>query len=169
MRVPAWEAAYCEFFVTRRRRLLGIAYAILGSWPTAEDATQTAFVKLYLHWPKIHPAAMDAYARRTVVTTSIRSAQTRAREPLTDSIADSAAREVDVDVRIDLMRDLAELSPRDRAVLALRYLEDLSVAEVAEMLSVAEGTVKSSPARALDRLQTVLVLSQTIEGNSHDH
>lgn len=49
MRVPAWEPAYCEFFVTRRRRLLGIAYAILGSWPAAEDATQTAFVKLYLH------------------------------------------------------------------------------------------------------------------------
>src|SRR6478672_10649538 len=129
MRVPTWEAAYCEFFVARRRRLLGIAYAILGNWPAAEDATQTAFVKLYVHWPRIDPAAVDAYARRTVVTTSIRSAQKRAREPLTDAVREAAAREVDVDVRVDLTRALADLSPRDRAVLALRFLEDLSVAE----------------------------------------
>nr|WP_221633886.1 sigma-70 family RNA polymerase sigma factor [Nocardioides luti] len=153
MRVPTWEAAYCEFFVARRRRLLGIAYAILGSWPAAEDATQTAFVKLYVHWPRIDPAAVDAYARRTVVTTSIRSAQKRAREPLTDAVRDAAAREVDVDVRVDLTRALADLSPRDRAVLALRFLEDLSVAEVAELLGVAEGTVKSQTNRALARLR----------------
>src|ERR671921_702039 len=109
MRAPDWEAAYCEFFVTRRRRLLGIAYAILGSWPAAEDATQTAFVKLYLHWPRIDPAAVDAHA----------------------------GREIDVDVGVDLMGALARLSPRDRAVLALRFLEDLSVTEVAGLLGVA--------------------------------
>lgn len=153
MRVPTWEAAYCEFFVTRRRRLLGIAYAILGSWPAAEDATQTAFVKLYLHWPRIDPAAVDAYARRTVVTTSIRSGQRLAREPLMDSVEDTATRDVDVDLRVDLMDALAGLSPRDRAVLALRYLEDLSVAEVAALLDVAEGTVKSQTNRALARLR----------------
>lgn len=153
MRAPDWEATYCEFFVARRRRLLGIAYAILGSWPAAEDATQTAFVKLYLHWPRIDPAAVDAYARRTVVTTSIQSARKRAREPLTDSLVDHAAREIDVDVRVDLMGALAQLSPRDRAVLALRFLEDLSVTEVAELLGVAEGTVKSQTNRAHARLR----------------
>jgi RNA polymerase sigma-70 factor (sigma-E family) len=153
MRTPDWEAAYCEFFVTRRRRLLGVAYAILGSWPAAEDATQTAFVKLYLHWPRIDPAAVDAYARRTVVTTSIQASQKRRREPPTDSLADHAGREVDVDVRVDLMGALALLSPRDRAVLALRFLEDLSVAEVAGLLGVAEGTVKSQTNRALARLR----------------
>ncbi len=110
-------------------------------------------MKLYLHWPRIDPAAVDAYARRTVVTTSIRSAQKRAREPLSDSVQDSAAREVDLDVRVDLMGALADLPPRDRAVLALRYLEDLSVAEVAGLLGVAEGTVKSQTNRALARLR----------------
>lgn len=161
MGVPTWEATYCEFFVSRRRRLLGIAYAILGSWPAAEDATQSAFVKLYLHWPRIDPDKVDAYARRTVVTTSIRAGQRRAREPLSDTVADRPAHAPDLDGRVDLMTALGDLPPRDRAVLALRYLEDLPVAEVAALLGVAEGTVKSQTNRALARLRATDAIAGT--------
>jgi hypothetical protein len=52
-RTPAWESAYREFFVARQRPLMRTAYAILGSWPAAEDAVQTAFTQLYVHWPRI--------------------------------------------------------------------------------------------------------------------
>ena len=166
---PTWEPAYREFFVARERSLMRTAYAILGSWPAAEDAVQTSFTQLYVHWPRIQPGAVDAYARRTVVNTCFRMARTRRREPATDHPRDSAVAgpETDID-RLDLMTALARLSPRDRAVVALRFLDDLPVADVAQLLDLPEGTVKSRTARALARLQSVLAAPTPSEGNSHD-
>ena len=168
-RTPAWESAYREFFVARQRSLMRTAYAVLGSWPAAEDAVQTAFTQLYVHWPRIQPGAVDTYARRTVVHTCFRMAKQRSRETATGGLPDRlvAGPEGGLE-RLDLMRALAGLSPRARAVVALRFLDDLSVAEVARVLDLPEGTVKSQTARALDRLQAVLAPSQTTEGNSHD-
>jgi len=168
-RTPAWEAAYRDFFVARQRSLMRTAYAILGSWPAAEDAVQTTFTQLYVHWPRIQPGAVDAYARRTVVNTCFRMAKVRGREPASEHGVDSpvAGPESGVD-RLDLMAAMAALSPRARAVVALRFLDDLSVAEVAQVLDLPEGTVKSQTARALDRLQSVLAAPQPHEGKHHD-
>ncbi|MGY2704139.1 RNA polymerase sigma factor [Nocardioides sp. HB32] len=168
-RTPAWESAYREFFVVRQRSLMRTAYAVLGSWPAAEDAVQTAFTQLYVHWPRIQPGAVDTYARRTVVHTCFRMARQRNREPATGELPERqvAGPETGLE-RLDLMRALAGLSPRDRAVIALRFLDDLPVAEVARVLDLPEGTVKSRTARALDRLQAVLAAPQTSEGSSHD-
>src|SRR4051794_22944915 len=66
------------------------AYALLGSWPAAEDAVQTAFTQLYVHWPRIQPGAVDTYARRTVVNTCFRMVKLRGREPATDDLPDRA-------------------------------------------------------------------------------
>ena len=165
-RTPAWESAYREFFAARQRSLMRTAYAVLGSWPAAEDAVQTAFTQLYVHWPRIQPGAVDTYARRTVVHACFRIAKQRNREPAVGELPDRpvAGPEGGVD-RLDLMQALADLSPRDRAVVALRFLDDLPVAEVARVLDLPEGTVKSRTARALDRLQAVLTPPQTTEGN----
>jgi len=165
-RTPAWESAYREFFVARQRALMRTAYAILGSWPAAEDAVQTAFTQLYVHWPRIQPGAVDTYARRTVVNTCFRMAKVRGRETVTDRLPDAPhdASEQTLQ-RLDVVSALSELSPRGRAVVALRYLDDLSVAEVAEVLGIAEGTVKSQTSRALDRLQAVLAAPESIERN----
>ena len=169
-RTPAWEPAYRDYFVARQRSLMRTAYAVLGSWPAAEDAVQTAFTQLYVHWPRIHAGAMDTYARRTVVNTCFRMARQRNREPATDRLPDrpTDGPESGLD-RLDLMDALAGLPARARAVLALRFLDDLSVAEVAAVLGLPEGTVKSQTARALDRLQAVLAAPETIEGAPHDH
>ena len=169
-RTPAWESAYREFFVARQRSLLRTAYAILGSWPAAEDAVQTAFTQLYVHWPRIQPGALDAYARRTVVNTCFRMAKQRGREPATDRLPDRHVAEPEgrVERRLDLMEALAGLSPKARAVVALRFLDDLPVAEVALVLDLPEGTVKSQTSRALDRLQAVLATPESIEGAHHD-
>ena len=177
-RKPAWESAYREFFAVRQRSLMRTAYAVLGSWPAAEDAVQTAFTQLYVHWPRIEPGAVDTYARRTLVHTCFRMARQSRRETAIGWLPDRdvAGPEGGLE-RLDLMRALAELSPRARAVIALRFLDDLSIAEVARVLNLPEGTVKSQTARALDRLQAVLVPSQSTsqspesqssEGNSHD-
>ncbi|MCB0894585.1 MAG: SigE family RNA polymerase sigma factor [Nocardioides sp.] len=163
-RTPAWEGAYREFFVARKRSLMRTAYAVLGSWPAAEDAVQTAFTQLYVHWPRIQPGAIDTYARRTVVHTCFRMARQRGRETATERLPDQpvAGPEGGVE-RLDLLEALAGLSARDRAVIALRFLDDLPVAEVARVLDLPEGTVKSRTSRALDRLQAVLTPPQPTE------
>lgn len=127
-RKPAWESAYREFFVVRQRSLMRTAYAILGTWPAAEDAVQTSFTQLYVHWPRIDPAAVDTYARRTLVHTCFRMARQGRRETAIGRLPDRhvAGPEVGLE-RLDLMRALAELSPKARAVIALRFLEDLSM------------------------------------------
>ena len=169
-RTPAWEPAYREFFEARQRQLMRTAYAILGSWPAAEDAVQTAFTQLYVHWPRIQPGAVDAYARRTVVNACFRMAKVRRRESATDQLPDASHDTSEGTVaRLDLVNALGALSPRARAVVALRFLDDLSIAEVAAVLNVPEGTVKSQTARALDRLQSVLTEPESIERNHRDH
>src|SRR6478736_4060987 len=107
-RTPAWEGAYREFFAARQRSLMRTAYAVLGSWPAAEDAVQTAFTQLYVHWPRIQPGAVDTYARRTVVHTCFRMAKVRGRENATDRPLDAAqgTHADPVEVRLDLMTAL---------------------------------------------------------------
>lgn len=153
-RVPAWEGEYCEFFAARQRSFMRAAYAMLGSWSAAEDAVQSTFMALYARWPRITSGSPDAYGRRVLVNACIEISRRRRREVVTDRVPD---REVeDEPTNVDLMSALARLSVRDRAVVALRYLEDLSVRDVAAALDLPEGTVKSQSSRALTRLEQLL-------------
>ncbi len=154
-KAPRWEPAYCEFFAARQRSYLRTAYAMLGSWSAAEDATQQTFTALYARWPRIAPDKVDAYGRRVLVNACFAVYRQRGREVLVDSPPDGGVWE-EHDERLALLTALAELSPRDRAVLALRFLDDLPVADVAAALDLPEGTVKSQTSRALARLQTAL-------------
>jgi len=154
-RAPRWEPAYCEYFAARQRSFLRTAYAMLGSWSAAEDATQQTFVSLYARWPRISADKVDAYGRRVLVNTCIAVYRQRGREVLVDQVPEQGA-DVEHDERLALVAALARLDARDRAVLALRFLEDLPVVEVAQALDLPEGTVKSQTSRALARLQAAL-------------
>jgi RNA polymerase sigma-70 factor (sigma-E family) len=158
-RTPRWEPAYCEFFAARQRSFMRTAYAMLGSWTAAEDATQQTFTALYAKWPGISPDRIEAYARRVLVNTCIGIYRQRSREILRGEVPERGVRE-EHDERLALLAALTQLTARDRAVLALRFLDDLPVAEVAAILDVPEGTVKSQTSRALGRLQSVLYLSR---------
>jgi RNA polymerase sigma-70 factor (sigma-E family) len=154
-RTPRWEPAFCAFFGARRASYLRTAYAMLGSWAAAEDATQQTFVALYARWPRVSPDKVDAYTRRVLVNTCFAVYRQRGREVLVDEVPEAAATE-EHEERLAVLGALSGLGARDRAVLALRFLEDLSVTEVAQILDLPEGTVKSQTSRALARLQSEL-------------
>jgi RNA polymerase sigma-70 factor (sigma-E family) len=150
----AWEAEYVAFYQGRGTALRRTAYLLSGNWHAAEDLVQTTFVKLYLAWPRIRAEGADAYARRVLVRTYLAERRLRRSSeiPLAEP-PDRAAPEEDPTIGIDVRRALAGLPRRQRAVVVLRYWEDLSTAETADLLGVATGTVKSQAARAVAALR----------------
>jgi RNA polymerase sigma factor (sigma-70 family) len=103
---------------------------------------------LYRHWNRIHGEMLDAYARRTLVNDFICARRRRLRETVVAALPDRPAAASDAAAVVDVGRALAALPPRQRLMVVLRHLEDMPVAEVAELLGLAEGTVKSQTARA---------------------
>jgi RNA polymerase sigma-70 factor (sigma-E family) len=154
-RPPPWEPEFCEFFAARQRALMRTAYTILGSWQSAEDVVQNTFSTVYVHWTRIHHGSRDAYARRVLINQCMTSFRSVRNETVTDELPDRGFSHDETD-RLDLARALPHLSMRDRTVLTLRFLDDLSVQEVAAVLDVPTGTVKSQTSRALRRLQALL-------------
>jgi RNA polymerase sigma-70 factor (sigma-E family) len=156
------EAEYGDFVAAQAAGLVRYAYLLCGDWHRAEDTVQKALAKLYLAWPRIAvTGAVDGYVRRIVNRVLIddsRLARFR-REWLSDrvpeppSVPDPA---VASDERLTVMQALAGVPPRQRAVLVLRYWEDRSVEQVAELLGCSVGTVKSQAARGLQTLRKLL-------------
>jgi RNA polymerase sigma-70 factor (sigma-E family) len=145
------EDEFTEFFAARAPGLRRTAYLVVHDWHLAEDLTQQALAKLYVAWSRTRADTRLAYARRIVVNECLSYLRRKRPETSTDTLPDV------VDQRgepvLDLGATLALLPPRQRAIVALRFLDDLPVAEVADLLDVAEGTVKSQTARALDTLR----------------
>jgi len=159
---PTAERAFGDFVVARSQALCRFAFLLCGDWHRAEDAVQTAFTKLYLRWDKLDAAgSVDAYVRRVVLTTVVderrrgwsRREAPSAGVPDQGSVADPAGASTE---RLAILGALAQLAPRQRAVLVLRFWEDLAVEQVAAVLGCSEGTVKSQTARGLERLRLLL-------------
>lgn len=147
-----------EQYVARRQpALLRTAYLLTGDPHTAEDLLQTALARAWLAWPRIRePAGVDAYVRRILINTQ-RSLWRRRRvaELLTASVPEPPDDEADAtpDLHQVLWTALAGLPQQQRATLVLRYYEDLPNPEIAEVLGVSVGTVKSNASRALTNLR----------------
>ncbi len=113
-----------------------------------DDAAQETLIVVLRNLPTLRePAALRAWVRRIAVRESVRVA-TRARDVPVSDVSESELPDFDVDDRMDVRQTLNGLPPRQRAVLVLRYLEDLSEEQTAELLGVEPGTVKSRAHRA---------------------
>ena len=148
------DSEFTEFYAARVRPLRRVAYLVVHDWHAAEDVTQRALVKVYRAWPRIQRPGLDAYARRAVVNEAVTHLRKRSRDVVVEAVPDTAAPEAAVP--LDLMAALAVLPAQQRAVVALRFVDDLSVAETAEVLQIAEGTVKSHTSKAIATLRRQL-------------
>lgn len=148
--------SFDEFVAARRPALLRTAYLMTGSHEDAEDLVQVALVKAVPHWRKISDRP-EPYVRRILARESVsRWRRRRWREVGTAEPLEAGASDVDVAEREDLRRALLSLAPRQRAVVVLRYYEDLTEAQTADALGITVGTVKSQARDALARLRTVV-------------
>ncbi|WP_416973361.1 SigE family RNA polymerase sigma factor [Streptomyces sp. 4F14] len=164
------EEQFQEFVRSRWTRLVRTAYLLTGDAHHAEDLTQTALAKAYRSWRRVSRAdSPEAYVRRMLVTcNNDRFRKQRVRESLTAAPPDTVScPEHPVEERGALLAALAELPPRQRAVIVLRYWEDLSEAEVAEVLGCSQGTVKSQASKGLAKLRAHPELARTSGGGPH--
>jgi RNA polymerase sigma-70 factor (sigma-E family) len=158
---PAAHADFEAWMAARQGRLLRTAYLLTGDVHAAEDLVQTALAKLYLAWDRVSDApSVDAYARKIMVNehTSMWRRLWRHREVVTDTTShEVAVRAQEYDgVSAALWTAVRSLPERQRAVVVLRYYEQLSEQETADALGVTVGTVKSQASRALGTLRTHL-------------
>jgi RNA polymerase sigma-70 factor (sigma-E family) len=152
------EEGFAEFVRGRWSRLVRLAYSLTLDLGRAEDLVQDSLAKLWAVWPRVRDGSPEAYVRRTIVNGAISASRRRWRgeEPRDElpELPDPAAPGAEtVDDRDWVRRGLATLSVHQRAVVVLRYAEDLSERQVAEMLGMSVGTVKTHASRGLARLR----------------
>ncbi|MET7878008.1 SigE family RNA polymerase sigma factor [Micromonospora profundi] len=151
------EEEFRDFVAARSAALLRTAYLLTGDWATAEDLLQTALTKTYLAWKRLGGIeAVEPYARRVMVNTSTSWWRRRWHGERPTEVLPERAGVDEIEQQLDrdlLWRHLKELPNRQRAVLVLRYYEDMSEAQTAAMLDISPGTVKSQASRALATLR----------------
>ncbi|HEU5110742.1 MAG TPA: SigE family RNA polymerase sigma factor [Micromonosporaceae bacterium] len=154
------EEEFREFVAARSAALLRTAYLLAGDWATAEDLLQTALTKTYLAWKRLGEIeAVEPYARRVLVNTATswwrrrwhgeRPTEVLPERPAPDRLEEHLERDA-------LWQHVKSLPARQRAVLVLRFYEDMSEAQTAAMLGISVGTVKSQTSRALAALRQKL-------------
>jgi RNA polymerase sigma-70 factor (sigma-E family) len=169
--VSGEEHDFGAFVATRATTLLRVAYLACGDKAEAEDLLQTALERTYRNWDRVRHESPEPYVRRVIVNAAISRARRRAILSIIPmrTLPERAARSADVDLRHVLMDVLRDLPPKQRAVIVLRYWEDLSEAQTAEVLGCTVGTVKSQASKAMAKLRTALgeTSVEGVIGNAH--
>jgi RNA polymerase sigma-70 factor (sigma-E family) len=150
------QAGFEEFVAARRQALLRTAYLLTGQHQDAEDLVQVALIKAVSHWRKI-ASTPEPYVRKILAREAI--SRWRARRWRETSSADLPEVEVpapDVTEREAMRVALLRLAPRQRAVVVLRYYDDLTERQTADALGISVGTVKSQARDALARLRELV-------------
>ncbi len=155
---PLRDAEFAEFVNAASSSLSWTAYLLTGDRDTAADLVQEALIRTYLAWRRVRNGDATAYARRTLVNLNIDQWRRRTPAPAEQvDRPDYRDPERTVDDRDELVRMLADLPARQRRVLVLRYFNDLPEAEVAGLLGISLGAVKSAASRGLASLRTQYV------------
>ena len=162
---PAEDEEFREFMASRWPGLVRLGYGLTGDRGLAEDLAQSALAKAYASWARVRRADdPDAYVRRILINAnSNRFRKRRVAEHSAEHVPETGVADAadSFSQRSMLIAALMELPPRQRAVVVLRYWEDLSEAQVASIMGCSVGTVKSQASRALARLRTS---AQLVEG-----
>jgi len=153
------DQEFADFATSVQGRLLRLADLLCGDRGRAEDLVQHALIKVYLAWPKLRTGDPESYGRTVITRANIdwwRRQHWRERPSgaaLPEPAGTSGEHAADLAQRDAVLRALACLTAKERAVIALRYYCDLSEAEAAREAGIAVGTVKSTCARALAKLK----------------
>lgn len=151
------DGGFEEFVAARYADLLRVAYLLTGSRTDAEDLVQAALVRVLRRWSRVDDPM--AYVRRAMVNQHINVwRRVRRREVVTAQVPDVVFGDPaeTVSQRTALLAALRTLPARTRAIVALRYLADMSEADVAVAVGTSVGNVKSQASRGLAKLRTVL-------------
>jgi RNA polymerase sigma-70 factor (sigma-E family) len=157
-RAAAAGMSFEEYAGSRWAALLRTARLLTGDPSSAEDLVQATLVKAYIRWPRVTSASSpEAYVRKILLNEFLgdrRRSQRRADKHHLLTVEQQPVPEPDPADRLDLWHQVLALPPRQRAVLVLRYYEDLTEAEIAHVLGVSPGTVKSQASDALRKLRS---------------
>jgi RNA polymerase sigma-70 factor (sigma-E family) len=163
----AERAEFDDFVVARSQALVRSAYLLVRDEGLAEDLVQTALTKAWFAWPRI--ADPEAYVRRVMVTTSTSwwrrrwTGETPTEDPLVHAVPDRTDARVEEQ---DLWNAIGHLPRRQRAVVVLRFIEDRTEAETADLLGCSMGTVKSQCSKALAKLRLDSALVAVPDGRN---
>ena len=151
---PDGAASFTRWASERQQALLRTAVLLCGDHHRAEDLVQDALTKVAVRWSRLRDQHPDAYARQVMVRANISWWRKHRREVRLDGHDEtSAGPGAVVDRRLLIDRALAQLTPRQRATIVLRFYDDLSERDTATALGVSTGTVKSQTHAALARLR----------------
>lgn len=155
--VDASEESFRTFVSARLPALNRAAWLLTGDAHLAEDLVQTALAKTASRWERVVAGGdPEPYVRRILYTEHVSWWRRRKLAEVSQGdLPDSPQAGVDVPLRVTMMDALARLTPKQRAVLLLRYYEDLSESQAADLLGVSVGTVRSQTRHALNRLRTL--------------
>ena len=173
VRQAAGPAGFATLYATHNRQLVRFAYLLTGDPGLAEDLVADVFAQVLRGWGQHEIDNPQAYLRRAIANrfnSKLRRRYLARRHAHTADGSDRGVLRSDEQLaeRDAMFQALDRLPEGQRTVVVLRYYEDLSVAETAEVLGVSQGTVKSQTARALDRLTTILATNDRSGANAGD-
>jgi RNA polymerase sigma-70 factor (sigma-E family) len=148
---------FTSYAQARQQHLYRTAYLLCGSRDRAQDLVQTTLVSLLRSWKKARRAEYpDAYAKKALVHAFLADRRKQRQEVDALSLAVDSRATTDTDLRIVVFEALRTLPPKPRAIVILRYWEDLSVEETATLMGCSTGNVKSQCSRSLAKLRLLL-------------